>query len=105
MAEVANQGGQPAAGLFWVGIYIDRSASGAPDAEAFLSDLGPGESRIVTVSRAFSEGTHALTAWADWNNSVSEANEANNTAFRVIEVFPPATPSAWLYLPVIMAGE
>jgi subtilase family serine protease len=102
LAEVANQGGQPAEGMFWVGLYVDRSASGAPDAEAFISGLASGESRIVLFPRTFAEGTHALTAWADWGSAVSEANEANNTASRIIEAQPPVTTDEWVYLPVLL---
>jgi len=102
LAEVANQGGQPAEGMFWVGLYVDRSASGAPDAESFISGLASGESRIVSFPRTFAEGTHALTAWADWGNAISEASEANNTASRVIEALPPVAPDVWVYLPVLL---
>ena len=102
LAEVVNQGGQPAEGMFWVGLYVDRSASGAPDAEAFISGLASGESRTVSFARTFAEGTHALTAWADWGNAISEANEANNTASRIIEALPPVTPDEWIYLPVFL---
>jgi DNA-binding beta-propeller fold protein YncE len=101
LAEVFNQGGQPAEGIFWVGLYVDRSAIGTPDAEAFISGLASGESRTVSFSRAFSEGTHAVTAWADWGVVVSEANEANNTASRIIESLPPVMPDEWIYLPVL----
>ena len=48
------------------------------------------------------EGSHALTAWADWGSVVSEANEANNTASRIIEALPPVTPDEWIYLPMTM---
>jgi len=102
LAEVANQGGQPAEGIFWIGLYVDRSASGAPDAEAFISGLASGESSIVSFPRTFAEGTHALTAWADWGNAISEADEANNTASRIIDVLPPVTPDEWIYLPSLL---
>jgi subtilase family serine protease len=88
--------------MFWVGLYVDRSASGAPDAESFISGLASGESRIVSFPRTFAEGTHALTAWADWGNAISEASEANNTASRIIEALPPVAPDVWVYLPVLL---
>ncbi len=102
MAEVANLGGQPISALFWVGLYVDRSASGAPDAEVFLPSLLPSARQRVTFTWTFSPGLHALTVWADWNNSVDESSESNNMATLAVWALPRATPSDWVHLPLLM---
>ena len=90
--------------MVFVGLYVDKAAVGAPDAQAFFVGLAPGVSMVVTFQVTLAAGSHALTAWADWNGQVAETNEANNTAWVVAEALPRTTPDRWLYLPVV-AGE
>lgn len=77
----------------------------APDGAAFVTGLQPGHTRIVDFGRMFGHGVHAPSVWADWNNAVSEADEANNTRTQLVDVLPRTTPTDWAYLPVCWVGE
>ncbi|MEA3310229.1 MAG: CARDB domain-containing protein, partial [Chloroflexota bacterium] len=81
---VKNQGPQPVAygNNFYVDFYVDnipeRALPGAYSWGVQGDWFGVGESRVLTTTYHLAVGTHQLYAQADTDNTVVEANEANN---------------------------
>ncbi|NOZ79829.1 MAG: hypothetical protein GXP48_11755, partial [Acidobacteria bacterium] len=82
-----TNGGNVAAGPFAAEIRLDDPQSGPIIASTNLSGLEPGASATVTGSwTADSPTDHLVYLIADPGNTVEELNEANNQAFRVLNV-------------------
>jgi uncharacterized repeat protein (TIGR01451 family) len=81
---VKNQGNQavPYGNNFYVDFYVDREPAplirGDIDWGVQGSWFGAGESRTLSGSYTFTEGTHQLWGQADTDNTVVETNENNN---------------------------
>jgi uncharacterized repeat protein (TIGR01451 family) len=100
---VENVGSRPVNNLFWVDIYSSQPTTQATGiAWAGVSGLGAGDITTLTVpfqSGFEVTGTHAIWAFADSWNQVSELNEQDNARGPVLvqvsqEGAPPPPPPA-----------
>jgi len=84
-SKAKNNGGVPAS--FEVGIYLSTDTTITPSdhriGEYMVNSLNPGSTHSnssgYTVPTLLSAGTYYVGGIADWNGSVSESNEGNNS--------------------------
>jgi hypothetical protein len=98
-ANVHSGGASPVTVPFTVALRTDDPLSGPEIAgEQVAASLSPGESVTLTLTitdpAAILTGTHTAWVVADVADAVSEADEANNTAFSALNVAPDLTLTA-----------
>ncbi len=100
---IQNASGAPAAGLFYLDVYVDQPPMpGAPGfAWAAVSGLGAGATKTFTFTYTFSvPGPHFFQAQVDTYNQVREGSESNNVsvpypvAVQGTTLTPTPTPAA-----------